>query len=91
MLNQPLKVMEKMIARQADKTMTKVHDRQHGSRKNKSTESAISETTNYIEKHIEKMRMLLGSFPVSFPSQIRHLYSNRFCLPLFIFLRSLNF
>ena len=48
LLNQPLKVMEKLIARRADKTMTKVHDRQHGFRKNKSTESDISETTHYI-------------------------------------------
>ena len=54
LLNQPLKVMEKLIARQADKTMSKVHDRQHGFRKNKSTESAISETVNYIEKHMSK-------------------------------------
>ena len=37
LLNQPLKIMEKLIARQADKVMTKVHDRQHGFRKNKST------------------------------------------------------
>ena len=38
--------------RQAKKVMTKVHDRQHGFRKNKSTESAISQTVNYIEKHM---------------------------------------
>ena len=30
-----------------------IHDRQHGFRKNKSTESAISETANYIEKQNE--------------------------------------
>ena len=37
LLNQPLKVMEKLVARQADKEMTTVHDKQHGFRKNKST------------------------------------------------------
>ena len=52
LLNQPLRVMEKLIDKQADKTMTEVHNRQHGFRKNKSTESAISKTTNYIEKHM---------------------------------------
>ena len=34
-MNQPLKIMEKLIARQADKVMTKEHDIQHGLRKNK--------------------------------------------------------
>ena len=62
LLNQPLKVMEKMIARQADKTMTKVHDKQHGFRRSKSTESAISETTNYIEKHMANNEDVIGVF-----------------------------
>ena len=63
-LNQPLKVMEKLVARQADKTMTKVHDRKHGFRKNKSTESAISETANYIEKHMANNEDVIGVFLV---------------------------
>ena len=62
LLNQPLKIMEKLIARQADKVMTKVHDRQHGFRKNKSTESAISETVNYIEKHMANDEDVIGVF-----------------------------
>ena len=62
LLNQPLKVMEKLIAKQADKTMTEVHDRQHGFRKNKSTESAISETANYIEKHMVNKEDVIGVF-----------------------------
>ena len=62
LLNQPLKVMEKLIAKQADKTMTEVHIRQHGFRKNKSTESAISETTNYIEKHMANNEDVIGVF-----------------------------
>ena len=62
LLNQPLKVMEKLIAKQADKTMTEVHSRQHGFRKNKSTESAISETTNYIEKHMANNEDVIGVF-----------------------------
>ena len=51
-----------MIARQADKTMTKVHDKQHGFRKNKSTESSNSETTNYIEKHMANNEDVIGVF-----------------------------
>ena len=62
LLNQPLKVMEKLVARQADKEMTAVHDRQHGFRKNKSTESAISETVNYIEKHMANNEDVIGVF-----------------------------
>ena len=62
LLNQPLKVMEKLIAKQADKTMTEVHNKQHGFRKNKSTESAISETTNYIEKHMANNEDVIGVF-----------------------------
>ena len=42
--------------------MTKVHDRQHGFRKNKSTELAISETANYIEKHMANNEDVIGVF-----------------------------
>ena len=42
--------------------MTKVNDRQHGFRKNKSTESAISETTNYIKKHMANNEDVIGVF-----------------------------
>ena len=42
--------------------MTEVHNRQHGFRKNKSTKSAISETTNYIEKHMANNEDLIGVF-----------------------------
>ena len=54
--------MEKLIAMLTDKTMSKVHDRQHGFRKNKSTESAISETANYIEKYMSKNEDIIGVF-----------------------------
>ena len=62
LLNQPLKVMEKLIAKQADKEMIAVHDRQHGFRKSKSIESAISETVNYIEKHMSNNEDVIGVF-----------------------------
>ena len=42
--------------------MTKVHDRQHGFRKNKSTESAISEMVNYIKKHMTNNEDVIGVF-----------------------------
>ena len=57
LLNQPLKVMEKLIARQADKTMTKVQNR-----KSKRTESAISETAKFIEKHMANNEDVFGLF-----------------------------
>ena len=62
LLNQPLEVIEKVIARQPDKTMTKVHDRQHRFRKSKSTESAISEKANYIENHMANKEDVIGVF-----------------------------
>ena len=40
--------------------MTKMHDRQHGFRKNKSTASAISDTVNYIEKHMANDEDVIG-------------------------------
>ena len=62
LLNQPLKILEKLVARQADREMTEVHKSQHGFRKNKSTESAISETVNYIEKHMANNEDVIGVF-----------------------------
>ena len=60
--NDPLKGLEKLIAKQADKDMVKVHAQQHGFSRNRSTESAISQTTNYIEKHITTNRDVIGVF-----------------------------
>ena len=39
-----------------------MQDRKHGFRKNKSTESAISETANYIEKHMANNEDVIGVF-----------------------------
>ena len=39
-----------------------MHDRQHGFRKNKNTESATSETVNYIEKHMANNEDIIGVF-----------------------------
>ena len=58
LLNQSIKVMEKLIVKQADIDMTPVHSRQHGFRKNRSTKSAISETVEYIEEHMTRNEFL---------------------------------
>lgn len=42
--------------------MVQVHKQQHGFRRNGSTESAISETVNYIEKHVSTNKDVLGDF-----------------------------
>ena len=60
--NQPVKVLEKLISKQADKDMIQVHDKQHGFRRNRSTESAISETVNYIDKHLANNEPVIGVF-----------------------------
>ena len=60
--NYPLKGLEKLIAKQVDKGMVEVHTQQHGFRRNKSTESAISKTTNYNEKHITTNKDVLVVF-----------------------------
>ena len=60
--NQPVKVLEKMIAKQADRDMKPVHDKQHGFRRNRGTESAISETVNYIDKHLANNEPVMGVF-----------------------------
>ena len=39
-----------------------IHDKQHGFRKGRSTESAISNTVNYIEKCIFRKKMCIGVF-----------------------------
>ena len=60
--NYALKGLEKLIVKQADKDMINVNIHQHGFRRNKSTESAISETANYIERHITVGQDVLGVF-----------------------------
>ena len=60
--NYPLKGLEKLIANQADIDMIQVHKNQHGFRRNRSTESAISDTVNYIEKYITQGKSVLGVF-----------------------------
>ena len=42
--------------------MTKTHDRKQGFRENKSTESAIAETVNYIKKDMENNEDVIGVF-----------------------------
>ena len=60
--NYPLKGLEKLIVKQADKDMVEVNAHQHGFRRNRSTESAISETVNYIERHTTQGKDVLGVF-----------------------------
>ena len=60
--NYLLKGLEKLIVNQADQDMIQVHKNQHGFRRNKSTESAISDTVNYIEQHITQSLNVIGVF-----------------------------
>jgi hypothetical protein len=39
-----------------------IHSQQHGFQRGKSTESALSETVNYIEKQIYNKRKCVGTF-----------------------------
>ena len=39
-----------------------IHTRQHGIRHDRSTESAISEATNYIQSHIPKRKFCVGVY-----------------------------
>ena len=56
--------MEKLIVEQVDIALEShpLHKNQHGFQKGKSTESAISQTVNYIEKHINNGEDVLGVF-----------------------------
>ena len=60
--NYPQKGLEKLIVNQADQDMVQVHRNQHGFRRNKSTESALSDTVNYIEQHITQSMNVIGVF-----------------------------
>ena len=50
--NFPLKVLERLVVWKMDMDMTPIHPKQHGFTKGKSTESAISDTADYIEQYI---------------------------------------
>ena len=60
--NYRLKGLVKLIVNQADQDMVQVHRNQHDFRRNKSTESAISDTVNYIEQHITQSMNIIGVF-----------------------------
>ena len=50
--NFPLKCLERLVVWKMDRDMLPIHHKQHGFTKGKSTESAISDTANYIEQTI---------------------------------------
>ena len=62
--NYLLKGMEKLVVEQVDIALEShpLHKNQHGFQKGKSTESAILQTVNYIEKHINNGKDVLGVF-----------------------------
>ena len=73
--------MEKLIVNQVDLTLidNPLHINQHGFQKNKSTDTAISATVNYIEKHIYNNKTVLGvfldiqaAFDTILPETIKH-------------------
>ena len=59
-----LKGLERLCVWRLDQSLIEfpIHDRQHGFRCDRSTETAISEVTNEIEKHIYKRQRTLGVF-----------------------------
>ena len=62
--NYPLKALEKLCSWHMDDNIAKtpLHDRQHGFRSDRNTETSISNVCNYIEKHIYKNEYVLGVF-----------------------------
>ena len=62
--NYLLKVLEKLLTWHADEMLihSPIHSRQHGFQKGKCTETAISHTTNQIEKFIYNKQHCLGLF-----------------------------
>ena len=62
--NYLLKGLERLCVWRVDKSLIEfpIHDRQHGFRCDRSTETAISEVTNEIEKHIFSKKRTLGVF-----------------------------
>ena len=64
--NYLLKVLEKLLTWHADEMLIDqpIHPRQHGFQKGKCTETAISHTTNQIEKFIYNKQHCIGLFLV---------------------------
>ena len=62
--NYLVKGLERLCVWRVDRSLLEfpIHDRQHGFRCDRSTETAISEVTNEIEKHIYKRKRTLGVF-----------------------------
>ena len=69
--NYLLKGVEKLLVEQMDLALEDhpIHKNQHGFQRSLSIETAISKTVNYIEKHINSGREVLGVFHTS---SIRH-------------------
>ena len=64
LLNIFLKAMETLVIRRVDITLGDfpIHNNQHGFRRNRSTETAISNTINYIEQTFEEKEKCLAVF-----------------------------
>ena len=62
--NYLLKGLERLVGWRMDRTIQKypIHNKQHGFLSGKSTEIAISNTVNYIEKHIMNQQHCVGVF-----------------------------
>ena len=62
--NYLLKGLERLAAWRMDKSLVDnpIHHKQHGFQKGKSTESALSNTVNYIESFVMKHQYALGIF-----------------------------
>ena len=62
--NYPLKGLEKLLLEQMDLALEDhpIHKSQHGFQRGLCTKTAIFETVNYIEKHINSGREVLGVF-----------------------------
>ena len=62
--NYPVKALEKLCVWQTDKTILKapIHKNQHGFRSDRSTETAISSVTDYIEQNIYHNKHVLSVF-----------------------------
>ena len=62
--NYLLKGLERLAAWKMDKALKEfpIHKKQHGFQKKKSTESALSNTVNYIESFVMKQQYALGIF-----------------------------
>ena len=62
--NYLLKGLEKLVVEQVDIALEAhpIHSNQHGFQRAKSTETAISKTVNYIERHINNGKEVLGVF-----------------------------